>query len=496
MATADRAVSVALLGNGVIGLSIAVALKRRTPELSVAVIGPAGRPGGASPAAGAMLGCFGELTERSLATPQGRLRFRLAQAASAAWDGWLAALRDLAGPAVPEAAAGTHVFTNAASGAFEDANFARIAGQLNGAPSAPPTAAAMGLETDATHRPMHTLHLPTERRIDARRLLSALEAAAQRLGVEIIDALAAPPRPAGGGFRIAAEPGHPALPLTAERVVIAAGALSHDLLAGVPEVARRVLPLFAGVGHALILDTRPVLADGAGPRGVVRTPNRAFACGLHAVPLADGRLYVGATNFVAPQPHALPWMVDAHFLMDCAMRQIHRDLEGAPVERILTGNRPVSLDTQPLIGATGRPGLFVCTGTYRDGLHLSPVLADLMARAVLGEPPDAGPAAEALDLFRPDRAPLPWGTPAEARHYALDNFMADIAEAGVALPPNRWDRRVARGLELQIDEAIAAATGAKPDLVLPPDFLPALVGNDQGMLARLRTAVAALAGRE
>jgi glycine/D-amino acid oxidase-like deaminating enzyme len=53
-------VDVAIVGNGVIGMTIAIRLKIAAPHLHVAVIGPKGRAGCA------MLGCYGEVTEDDL----------------------------------------------------------------------------------------------------------------------------------------------------------------------------------------------------------------------------------------------------------------------------------------------------------------------------------------------------------------------------------------------------------------------------------------------
>ncbi|MFE5714230.1 hypothetical protein ACFQ7J_25865 [Streptomyces sp. NPDC056501] len=39
---------------------------------------------------------------------------------------------------------------------------------------------------------------------------------------------------------------------------------------------------------------------------VLRTPNRAYACGLHAVPQADGAWYLGATAAPALHPGDAP----------------------------------------------------------------------------------------------------------------------------------------------------------------------------------------------
>ena len=62
-------VDISIVGNGILGLMTAYELTNRDPSLKVAVIGPANREGGASQAAGAMLGCFGAVSYTHLTLP-------------------------------------------------------------------------------------------------------------------------------------------------------------------------------------------------------------------------------------------------------------------------------------------------------------------------------------------------------------------------------------------------------------------------------------------
>ena len=86
--------------------------------------------------------------------------------------------------------------------------------------------------------------------------------------------------------------------LAADHVVVAAGARSLELLENLPDVARRIPPMVSGYGVSVLAETE----DHKLPSSVVRTPNRAFACGLHGVPRGDGLLYLGATNIISARP--------------------------------------------------------------------------------------------------------------------------------------------------------------------------------------------------
>jgi glycine oxidase len=88
---------VIIIGNGVIGYSIAYELARRSGELRIAVCGPAHRRGAASLAAGAMLNTFGEVTKATLASAAGQAKFELCRRALDRWPSWLEELKEASG---------------------------------------------------------------------------------------------------------------------------------------------------------------------------------------------------------------------------------------------------------------------------------------------------------------------------------------------------------------------------------------------------------------
>src|SRR5688572_6012974 len=89
-------VDVVVVGNGALGHAVARALRALEPTAKVALVGPAARAFGASPAAGAMLGCFGEVTARLLRSPVGGAKLRLAVRAARLWPEWAASLDGVA----------------------------------------------------------------------------------------------------------------------------------------------------------------------------------------------------------------------------------------------------------------------------------------------------------------------------------------------------------------------------------------------------------------
>jgi hypothetical protein len=117
---------------------------------------------------------------------------------------------------------------------------------------------------------------------------------------------------------------------------------------------------------------------------VVRTPNAAFACGVHLVPRADGSLYLGGTNRLtldagAAQPPALD---EVAVLAGDAASLLDDRLGSAGLMSARIGLRPYTVDHLPLIGRTGEPRILLATATYRCGVLLAPRLAHLIAEEI------------------------------------------------------------------------------------------------------------------
>ncbi|WP_218105805.1 FAD-dependent oxidoreductase [Micromonospora inyonensis] len=113
------------------------------------------------------------------------------------------------------------------------------------------------------------------------------------------------------------------------------------------------------------------------------------------------------------------------FLIECAMDQLHTGLEDASLQRLQVGNRPIPADGFPLFGRLdGIANVWMATGTYRDGLHQSPLLAQQMADMLGGR--EAHPA---LRDFVPVRPPLPTGTREEIVDTAVDHMLGTGWEA-------------------------------------------------------------------
>jgi len=123
---------------------------------------------------------------------------------------------------------------------------------------------------------------------------------------------------------------------------------------------------------------------------VVRTPD------VYLIPRSDGRLLVGAT------------VEEAGFdkRTDVAtIQRLHRAalalvpaLKDAKILEDWAGLRPGTPDALPILGATTTPGYYVATGHFRDGILLAPITAQVMAQVIIGETPSHN-----LSAFSPQR---------------------------------------------------------------------------------------------
>jgi glycine oxidase len=352
---ADRRTQVAVVGGGVIGLS--VAWRAAVAGHRVTVIDPA--PGrGASWVAGGMLA---PVTE---AWPGEEAALVLGEESLRRWPAFAEALAaDGGDPGL--STAGTIVVALDRGDADQ---LAVLAGYLG----------SVGREVESvTGRQLRSvepglggirgaLFVPGDLAVDNRRLLRSLRAAAVRHGVRFLEAEATAIEP--GSVETAAGK------LACEFVVIAAGAWSGRLHCGLG-----VRPL---KGEILRLRARRTSLPP--PRHTVRGVVEGRP--IYLVPRAEGELVLGATQY------------EAGFDETVTARGVRELLDGA--ERIFpsigeyelietaAGLRAASVDTLPFLGELG-DGVFAATGHHRNGLLMAPVTADAIVAWLADEKPPA-----------------------------------------------------------------------------------------------------------
>jgi glycine oxidase len=169
-------------------------------------------------------------------------------------------------------------------------------------------------------------------------------------------------------------------------VVLAAGAWTNDIV-GLPFTVS-VHPL---KGQALAVKTTP---DTGTLGRVVWTEQ------IHMAPKGDGRLIIGATV----EERGFDEAVTAgglYALLEASHRAFPA-VEEMAVEAIWTGFRPSSLDDAPILGTTTVPGLVIATGHHRNGYLLTPVTAWAIEALILDGA--MAPVARAFGLERFQKA--------------------------------------------------------------------------------------------
>lgn len=109
---------------------------------------------------------------------------------------------------------------------------------------------------------------------------------------------------------------------------------------------------------------------------VIRTPQ------VYLIPRSDGRLLVGATVEEAGFDKRTD-LATIQRLHHAALALVPK-LADAKILEDWAGLRPGTPDALPILGATATPGYYVATGHFRDGILLAPITAEVMTAVIEG----------------------------------------------------------------------------------------------------------------
>jgi len=172
--------------------------------------------------------------------------------------------------------------------------------------------------------------------------------------------------------------------LAADRVVVASGAWSAQLLAGL-EIELAVKPVR---GQMILFHTRP---------GLIHHIN--LFGGHYLIPRRDGRVLVGSTLEDTAFDKTIT--AEARATLQDFASGLFPILAGAPIEHQWAGLRPGSPEGIPYIcPVPGFDGLYLNTGHYRNGLVLGYASARLLADQILDRVPIVDPAAYRLKAVK------------------------------------------------------------------------------------------------
>jgi len=451
---------VLVIGNGISGYSTAYALSLEDPSLKVGIIGPSSRLSGATGAAGAMLGCFGEVTQAGISSRFGLKKLEMSVQSAKMWPSWLGQINNSNhGSNKVQIIPGTFVILNSKSGVLDSQNYAATIQALNkyNEPyeEIPPSEIS-GISPLDDCRPLRALYLPNEGAINPSQLLNAIHSIiSNHSNLTVIDETVESINVIDGKVKnVEVKSGGK---FEAKCVLLASGTYSQSLIDRIPELKNRIPKLIPAVGYSMLLEVKDQKLS-----SVVRTPNRAGACGLHVLPQSKDVLYVGASNNLALIPEDSLRVGMINFIFECLLEQIDTSLYNANVLKFLVGNRPATVDTFPLIGKTSIDGLWLLTGTYRDGIHQSPLLAQSIARQILGKSPLFD------NLFSPERLPIQTMNKEQAIKEAVLHYMGGAYEHAIQLPRIGWNLMLEEMIHQRIETVYRELD---IDIGLPPDLI-------------------------
>lgn len=342
---------VIVIGGGIIGLSLALELRKNGARILVVERGEPGRE--ASHAAGGMLVDSHTETKSAL--------LALAKASARMYPEFVREVELESGGKVDLRDHGTIVFHRA-----EESMLASKSG-LKSLSSGELGELEPGLaESEVAESGLAAYYLE-ERSVDPRGLTAALLHAAKRSGVDFSsgDEVLGVNISDGAVSGVSTNKTY----FLASKVVNCAGAWSG-------QIAPHAFPTRPVKGQMLCLlaPSRELL------KHVIRTP------AIYLIPRSDGRILAGATVEEA----GFDKRTDTE-----TIKRLHRaaiatvpELKNAKILEDWAGLRPGTPDSLPILGATATPGYFVATGHFRDGILLAPVTARLMAQVIEGRTTD------------------------------------------------------------------------------------------------------------
>jgi glycine oxidase len=224
------------------------------------------------------------------------------------------------------------------------------------------------------------LDVPGDHAVDPRMLLPALALAVANAGGEVREHTPVAGVSVTGGWvqGVVLQDG---TTVRAEQVVIAAGVWSAQL-SGLPEADR--IPVRPVKGQIMRLH------DPAGPGLLARVIRMGPS---YITPRGDGRYVLGATSEERGFDTTVTAGAGFELLRDAA--ELVPGISELVIDEFAAGLRPGTPDNLPAIGPGSVTGLHLATGHRRGGILLSPVTAELVAGALVGEPlpEDAAPFA-------------------------------------------------------------------------------------------------------
>lgn len=436
------------MGNGSLGLFTAILIKEQFPNAAVFLFGEQQRVHAASTAAGAMANVYAEMEKATGYISEVNERYlEMGRFGSQEWRKFL----KKTGGENCVTSEDTYVFLQKSASSFENANFeavreSAVQGQvleeltIEQMRSTLPASSLKAIE--------RVLKIKGEFSVSVKNLFLHMDSIAQSMGIQVenkrvdkIDSFEMNLLVDGRKIRF-------------EKIVVMSGIHTHKLIHD-----KSLIPIYQGVGVAMLLNPIKDLEFNKLRRGVFRSVNRGGAqCGIHLVPREDGRLYLGAGNYVSKLENPVVRMDTVRYLLttlekDLIGRETAYELSG----EFILGLRPRSLDGFPAIGSLkSNQNIFIATGTNRAGLTWAPFVA---SQALLWLKEE-----NLSDLIRgwsPDRTPIMYGTKDQGVEYFVSSRMSNAREHGLIPKETTSEFIYSKSQEFRIAASVMADAVAK-----------------------------------
>ena len=469
-----------IVGNGIIGLTIAFRLARRAGSQDrITLVGKSTRPGSATLAAGAMLNSFAEIEKGSLNSELDIYRFELSHLATKMWPKFERELIEATGSSLPNGCkkcqgfsgggcveTGTYVVNNTAADDLDDENFDAILKALQDFNE--PHRLVNPLEIPnympaQRHRATRALYIENEGWFNPRLMVGKLEAALERFSqLKFLDSEADRLEAVEGELKsVVLKNGDR---IAADNFVLATGSSISELIEK-SNLGLQMQRVFHGVGVSVEIRSADSLH-----KKCIRTPNRGLACGIYTVPYfttpdtPTDHILIGASNFVSPEPVLNGRISSVESILRAAIEQVNFNFYRAELIRVNVGLRPTSQDSYPMIGKTSIDNLIVATGTKRDGFHMSPLISEQVTKMIYGEKWD-----ERLELFAPERPLIRSLSREEAIEKSVRHLMSAAYQHGfspsTSRMPDQLRKMYREDLERLHDQVGATDWGISPEMI-------------------------------